>query len=155
MKKLIFFLLLSLSFLSLKAQTRAYWPLSNVVNFDSIKVPVTDTVIWLSGIGDMSSFLSTWEFDLSRLDSTVSIDFGGGTRILRNSPRLYSFNKMYCDSLPYTLSGTKWKNTTNGVAQNTHILQVTAPWGYYFVGIKVKRIGCTRGKYLLFNVKFR
>jgi hypothetical protein len=154
MKKLFIFLIFGFLTLGLQSQTRAYWPLSSIVNFDSIKVPVTDTVIWLSGIGDMSSFLSTWEFDMSRLDSSVSVNFGGGTRILRNSPRLYSFNKIQSDSLPYTLSRTKWKTTTNGITQNTKILPVVASWNYYFVAIKVTRLGCTAGKYLLFNVKF-
>jgi len=154
MKKIFILLIFSLSILSLKAQTVIYPPNTAFGTFDSIKVPVTDTVYSLSKIGDISGYYSVWEFDMSRLDSSVSVNPGGGSRIIRNSPRLYSFNPIIADSLPYTLPRLKWKTTTNGVTQNTKALPIIIHFDYEYAAIKVKRLGCTAGKYLLFRVNF-
>ena len=150
MKKLLF-LLIFIPILA-NSQVQVAW-------IDSVKVPVTDTVIEYAKIvfqsfNDVSSMSWTCEFDMSRLDSSVIVNFGGGNSIIRTSPQLHSFNSIAGDSLPYTLSRLKWRKTINGISQNKKVLSGEVGWGFVVPAMYIKRSGCTAGKYLLFNCKF-
>jgi len=159
MKKIITFILLILA-VNVMAQDRKeiFWPKNNEFGLDSIKVPITDTVMTYTGLGQIGGYKGVIEFDMSGLDSSVSISIGGGVSMLRlaltNRPALYSFMPYVCDSLPYTLSRIKWRKTVNGVTQNKKSFIVTISYGYPFLAIYVKRAGCTAGKKLYFSARF-
>jgi hypothetical protein len=149
MKKIIIILLFA-PFI-VKGQVTITWS-------DSVKVPVTDTVIFFNNSSyyyqDYSSFCWNCEFELSRLDSSVIINFGGGNSILSKTFKVYSFNPLVSDSLPYTVSRLSWKRTINGVAQNKKAFYSTKPFGWQTPEIYIKRSGATRGKWIPFTCKF-
>jgi hypothetical protein len=154
--------------LSAKSQTQIAW-------VDSVKVPVTDTVITFLGVDsaylpysykgellfhyvkkdkqvDVAAYQWACEFDLSRLDSSIAVNLGGGNSLIRKSPRLYSYIAVTTDTL--TLSRLKYKKTVNGVAQNKYALVGTTAFRYQYPSIYIKRKGATAGKYIPFVFRF-
>jgi hypothetical protein len=158
MKKLFIFLILGLTILSLKAQTDfgSYPTITNTVNlipWDSVRVPVVDTVRFVIAAGNLSQYDITINFKMTGMDSCVYVHPGGSDNKLNST--VYNFVPIQCDSLPYLLSPTKWKKYVNGILQNIKSLPITGPLQHYYFAFKVTRAGCTpKTKYLKYQILY-
>jgi hypothetical protein len=137
MKKLILFLIFGLSVLSLNAQI---WS-------GSIKSPQTkDTVVYSStmGIGDISGYFCSCTFDLSSLTAAVKVEFGGSEKVLSTTYQVYAFQKYASDSLPYTISVTAFRDTTNArsgrIATNIKTFIIPVAINHKSLGIRVTKL---------------
>lgn len=142
MKKLFLIILIALPILA-SAQT-IYWPAEGTQGL--IKMPLTaDTVVY--GPSDVSGLSCSCTFDLSSLTSSVKISFGGSENIISTTYKTQGFQSFMNDSLPYTLSNTAWRDTTNArggrIAQNIKVFTIYPIFGHVNPGIRVWKLSNT------------
>src|SRR4030043_582946 len=138
MKKLILLIALCMAAWGLQAQTK--WHPSQY-NFDSIRIPVTDTTWINTAKADMAGFYATINFKMIGLDSSVIVHPGGSDGKLNTT--IWDFHPFMNDSFPYTITRLKWVKTVNGVSQNERSFPNIGPIGHYYFGFYLKNSGCT------------
>lgn len=134
--KTLLLLIFGLSVLNLTAQTPIFT--------GTLKMPITaDTVIY-SDQGDISGYLCTCTFNLVYLTSSVKVTFGGSELILNTTYVNYAFAPYVCDSLPYTISNTAYRDTTNtrGGRYPTNVkpFRIPVPVQHEKLGIRVWKL---------------
>jgi hypothetical protein len=154
MKKLILSITLFLATLGVQAQNVYYKSIvSRAITWDSIRIPVVDTTVIITGSGIIAQYNATLTFKMTGLDSSVIVHPGGSSSML--SATMYDFHPFMNDSFPYPISRLKWVRTVNGVTQNEKSFTITQPIGYIFLSFYLKNSGTTpTSKYLKYNVLY-
>ena len=168
MKKIIFFLILLVFICSLKAQTVPTYILSSTVKWIFIaKIPVGIDTVYQARVRDLvllenpkveiksiASYHWTIDIQIIDVDTTFKINIGGSNIVINLNTGLCGFIPFVCDSLPYTISPTKWKKTINGTVQNIKRFYSEINYGSDLPAIQITRLTATPGKKMVITMEF-